>query len=148
MLSDSQIERYSRQIILPQIGGKGQEALLRSQVLVNSDGPLRDAALLYLAAAGVGTLGILGDPSSLLFTALCPTHADPVSATLTDLNPDCRVIWHRPRETSSQEHVVQSYDVVLSVPHAALHAACYALQRPFLCAALTSTGGWLFASLG
>ena len=63
MLSDAQIERYSRQIILPQFGGKGQEKILRSRVLVHTDGLLEAAALLYLAAAGVGTIGIVGSQS-------------------------------------------------------------------------------------
>ena len=63
MLSDAQIERYSRQIILPQCGGKGQEKILRSRVLVYTDGLLEAAALLYLAAAGVGTIGIVRSQS-------------------------------------------------------------------------------------
>ena len=49
MLADEQIERYSRQIILPQVGGKGQEKLLRARVLLNGTGPLQETALLYLA---------------------------------------------------------------------------------------------------
>jgi len=147
-LSEAQIERYSRQIILPQIGGKGQEVLLRSKVLVNGNGLLRDVALLYLAAAGVGTIGILSAPHSSLFAALLPTQQEPVSATLADLNPDCYVVWHHDTATCPAEQVVQRYDIVLSGPDESLHAACYALQRPFLCAAVTHTGGWLFAALG
>ncbi|MEW6296199.1 MAG: ThiF family adenylyltransferase [Thermodesulfobacteriota bacterium] len=148
MLSDSQIERYSRQIILPQVGGKGQEVLLRSKVLVNGDGLLQDAALLYLAAAGVGTVGLLGNCHSSLFAALSPARHPPAAVALTDLNPDCHVIGHREVGTSSHEQVVRHYDLVLSAPDEALHAACYALRRPFLCAAVTHTGGWFFAALG
>src|SRR5512136_102749 len=57
--TDEQIKRYSRQIILPEVGGKGQKKLLASRVLVLGAGGLGSSAIAYLAAAGVGTLGII-----------------------------------------------------------------------------------------
>lgn len=57
--TDEQIKRYSRQIILPEVGGKGQKKLLASRVLVIGAGGLGSSAIAYLAAAGVGTLGII-----------------------------------------------------------------------------------------
>ena len=57
--TDDQIKRYSRQIILPEVGGIGQRKLLSSKVLVLGAGGLGSAAIAYLAAAGVGTLGII-----------------------------------------------------------------------------------------
>ncbi len=139
MLSDRQIERYSRQIILPQVGGKGQEALLRSSVLVNESGLLQTSSLLYLAAAGVGKVGIMSKLCPDLFSSL---------AVFSDLNPDCQVVMHDETETVDLKQLVQKYDIILSPPDTRLHAICYELCCPFLCAAMTSSHGWLFSSLG
>ena len=59
MLKEDQIERYSRQIILPNVGGKGQEKLLAAKVLIIGAGGLGSPAALYLASAGIGTIGIV-----------------------------------------------------------------------------------------
>ncbi len=56
--TEDQIERYCRQITLPEIGGKGQIKLLESKVLIVGAGGLGSPAIAYLAAAGVGTLGV------------------------------------------------------------------------------------------
>ena len=58
---ESQLERYARHIILQEVGGRGQAKLLDSNVLVVGAGGLGSPLLLYLAAAGVGTLGIVDD---------------------------------------------------------------------------------------
>ena len=60
-MNEQQIERYSRHIILNEIGGTGQEKLLASKVLIIGAGGLGAPAALYLAAAGIGTLGIIDD---------------------------------------------------------------------------------------
>jgi len=147
MLSDSQIERYSRQIILPQVGGKGQEKLLRARVLVNGSGSLQTSALLYLAAAGVGTLGVIANDSGAVFSAFAPDQRETVSAALTDLNPDCTVVIHGAMDPPSPEQIVRGYDLVLSPP-SPLHEVCYALRRPFLCAQVLAVDAWLFLCTG
>jgi molybdopterin/thiamine biosynthesis adenylyltransferase len=74
MLTDEQIERYSRQIVLPQVGGRGQEKLLSSSVALVATDELSSSAALYLAAAGVGTLSL----------------GAPTAAAIAGMNPDCR----------------------------------------------------------
>src|ERR1700726_852796 len=61
MLSSSELERYARHIVLREVGGPGQAALKEASVLVIGAGGLGAPALMYLAAAGVGTLGVVDD---------------------------------------------------------------------------------------
>jgi adenylyltransferase/sulfurtransferase len=151
MLADEQIERYSRQIILPQVGGKGQENLLRACVLVNGIGPLQDVALLYLAAAGIGTIGVRTDEESVLFSELVQESPNAQTTVLRRLNPDCTVVRHNGHDGSDGNHLsrlVQGYTLVLSEPDMRLHEACYVAQRPLLCAQTTGTHCWFFTCRG
>lgn len=146
MLSDSQIERYSRQIILPQVGGKGQEKLLHARVLVNGSGLLQSTALLYLAAAGVGTIGIIGNAPLPLLSALSVNPENTVFEVLSSINPDCTTVAHTTASLYPEE-LVRQYDLVLSAPDP-LHDICYRLRRPFLCAHVSSGEAWLFCCRG
>ncbi|HEX7951075.1 MAG TPA: molybdopterin-synthase adenylyltransferase MoeB [Candidatus Limnocylindrales bacterium] len=123
-LSAAQRERYSRQLLMPEVGPDGQARLLGSKVLIVGAGGLGSPAALYLAAAGVGTLGIvdddLVDASNLQRQVL---HAsDAVGApkvasarrTLTGLNPDVRVVAQRARlDASNVRGLITGYDVIL-----------------------------------
>jgi molybdopterin/thiamine biosynthesis adenylyltransferase len=147
MLSDQQIERYSRQIILPEVGGKGQEKLLRARVLVQAQGPLHTAALHYLAAAGVGTLGVFTDTNDDVLTALAASQEQERFCLFPRLNPDCSVVRHTVEEVDSPQQLVRDYDLVLS-DSTSFHDACYANRRPFLYATVSDEEATLIAYRG
>lgn len=122
--TEEQIERYSRHIILPEVGGKGQAKLLKSKVFVLGAGGLGSPALLYLAAAGVGTIGIADgdcvDLSNLQRQVIHSTETigkpKVVSAkeSINRLNPDVDVITHHGRLTVDNiREILRDYDVVL-----------------------------------
>lgn len=124
MLREDQIERYSRQIILPNIGGKGQEKLLNAKVLVIGAGGLGSPASLYLAAAGIGTLGIVDsdavEVNNLQRQILHSTKtvgkqkADSAKERIADLNPDVNVININKRLTSENIlSVIEYYDIII-----------------------------------
>ena len=100
--TEEQIKRYARHIILPEVGGKGQEKLLKSKVLVVGAGGLGSPAVYYLAAAGVGTIGIVDfdvvDFSNLQRQILHNTErvgipkVESARMTVEKLNPDVKVV--------------------------------------------------------
>lgn len=123
-LSDDQIERYQRHILLREIGGAGQKRLLDAKVLVVGAGGLGAPALLYLAAAGVGTIGIVDDDAVSLSNlqrqvifdtgAVGAPKAETAAARLRAINPDVRVVVHGERLTAANAAaLVQPYDLVL-----------------------------------
>ena len=171
MLADEQIDRYSRQIILPQVGGKGQERLLQARVLVVGTGDAQISALLYLAAAGVGTVGVIVDRNidkdrgrewgcgslslsqisvskSLLRAFLTDgPDAERIGKLLSALNPDCTVKTHIPEREGQVTELVEAYDLVLAPPHP-IHDICYARGRPFICGASLPCSSWLLTCQG
>lgn len=123
-LSESEIERYARHIILPEIGGAGQQLLKRSKVCVIGAGGLGSPVLMYLAAAGVGTLGIVDDDvvslSNLQRQIIHPTGSidtgktQSAAASIANLNPHCQVVEHSVRlDKSNAKSVLQGYDCIV-----------------------------------
>ena len=123
-LTEEQIERYSRHIILPEVGGVGQLKIMEAKVLIIGAGGLGSPAAYYLAAAGVGVLGIADfdrvDPTNLQRQIL---HATPdigrlktesAKEKLNALNPDVDVRPHNVRLTSENTmELIEPYDIVL-----------------------------------
>jgi adenylyltransferase/sulfurtransferase len=122
--TEEQIKRYSRHILLPEVGGKGQEKLLNSRVIVIGSGGLGSPASIYLAAAGVGTLGIVDydvvDLSNLQRQILHTTNdvgrpkTESAKETLEAINPDVRVVTYQTRLTKDNiREIIHNYDIVL-----------------------------------
>lgn len=120
---EDQIRRYARHILLKEVGGEGQAKLLGARVLVVGAGGLGSPLLLYLAAAGVGTLGIIDDDSVDLSNlqrqivhrtqTLGRPKVASAAETLFALNPDIEVIPHRQRITGENAlAVISGYDVI------------------------------------
>ncbi|MGH9323002.1 MAG: HesA/MoeB/ThiF family protein, partial [Vicinamibacteria bacterium] len=100
--TDEQVHRYARHIILPEVGGEGQRKLLDSKVLVVGAGGLGSPAALYLAAAGVGTIGLVDhdhvDITNLQRQILHGSNdvgrpkTDSGAEAIADINPDVNVV--------------------------------------------------------
>lgn len=121
--TEEQIKRYSRQIILPEVGGKGQRKLLASRVLIMGAGGLGSPAIAYLAAAGVGTLGIVDDDlvevSNLQRQIIHGGRiglpkAKSAESFARNLNGDVEVITYEERfSANNAREIVREYDIVV-----------------------------------
>lgn len=150
--SDQQLERYARHIILPELGGKGQERLLESSVLVVGAGGLGSPLLLYLAAAGVGRIGIVDDDavdlSNLQRQVIHATgrigDAKVASArdVLAGINPDITVETHAVRlDAGNVSDLIAGFDIIADgtdnfATRFLLNDACYFAGIPLVSAAL------------
>ena len=158
-LSETQFHRYARHLILDQVGEEGQEKLLASRVLIVGAGGLGSPLLLYLAAAGVGTLGIVDDDtvdlSNLQRQIVHPSGAvgalkvDSAQATVAQINPDVIVERHALRlDGKNVRELVGSYDLVADGSdnfdtRYLLNDTCYDMRRTLIGAALSPFDGQL-----
>jgi molybdopterin/thiamine biosynthesis adenylyltransferase/rhodanese-related sulfurtransferase len=124
LLSDEQKRRYSRHLLVPEVGAEGQARLLRSRVLLIGAGGLGSPAALYLAAAGVGTIGIVDfdvvDISNLQRQILHSTDrlgekkVVSAAAAIQGLNPEVEVVAHdEVLGPSNVERIIAGYDVII-----------------------------------
>jgi molybdopterin/thiamine biosynthesis adenylyltransferase len=158
-LSDPQFTRYARHLILDEVGEDGQEKLLASRVLVVGAGGLGSPLLMYLAAAGVGTLGVIDDDtvdlSNLqrqIIHSTANVGAPKVKSaieTLAAINPEIRVTPHAMRLTAvNARSLVREYDLVCDgsdnfATRYLLNDACYFEKKPLVAASLLRFEGQL-----
>jgi molybdopterin/thiamine biosynthesis adenylyltransferase len=158
-LTETQIERYSRHIILPEVGGKGQEKLLAGKVLLVGAGGLGSPAGLYLAAAGVGTIGVIDadvvDLTNLQrqvihFSAdLNTPKVESAAAKMRAINPDVNVVTYHKRLTAENAlEILADYDFVIdgtdNFPSKFLVAdACHFAGKPYSHAGILRFDGQL-----
>ena len=162
-LTEKQIERYSRHIALEQVGGTGQKKLLSSKVLIVGIGGLGSVAALYLAAAGVGTLGIV-DPDKVDLTNLQRQiihHTSDIGndkvksaqAKVNAINPDVTVIpYHLMVKADNIREIINGYDFVIDATDNfsakfLINDACYFEKIPFSHAGVLQFYGQLMTIL-
>lgn len=151
-LTESQFERYARHLILDEVGEEGQAKLLQSKVLVVGAGGLGAPMLLYLAAAGVGTIGVIDDDvvdlSNLQRQVIHMTDqvgrpkVESAAQLLARLNPDIRVIPFQSRITADNAaDIIGGFDLVADgsdnfTTRFLLNDACYLAGKTLVSAAL------------
>jgi adenylyltransferase/sulfurtransferase len=159
MLSSEELERYARHIVLREVGGPGQSALKQARVLVIGAGGLGAPVLMYLAAAGVGVLGIIDDDKVALSNLQRQViHGTPeigklkvesAAAAIRRLNPHVSVETHPTRLTAANALALfDGYDVVADgtdnfATRYLVSDACFFAKRPLVTAALGIFDGTL-----
>jgi molybdopterin/thiamine biosynthesis adenylyltransferase len=157
MLNSDELERYARHIVLREVGGPGQAALKRARVLVVGAGGLGAPVLMYLAAAGVGTLGIVDDDTVALSNLQrqvihgTPQIGDPkvgsAANAIRRLNPHVAVETHATRLIADNAlALIGAYDLVADgsdnfTTRYLVSDACYLAERPLVTAAVGTFDG-------
>lgn len=158
-LTPEEIQRYKRHLLLHEIGGQGQARLKSARVLVVGAGGLGSPVLLYLAAAGVGTLGIVDDDTVSLdnlqrqvvhtTASVGALKVESARATLADLNPHVAVEAFPFRlDASNAADLVSKFDIVADgsdnfATRYLVSDACYFARRPLVHAAVGPFDGYL-----
>ena len=157
--TEDQIKRYARHILLPEVGGTGQAKLLASRVLVVGAGGLGSPLVMYLAAAGVGTIGVVDDDtvdlSNLQRQLLHSTDrvgaqkVESAARTVAALNPDVKLVPHQTRLTrKNAASLISGYDLVADgsdnfETRFVVADACYFLCKTLVSAAVLRFEGQL-----
>ncbi|MBY0360446.1 MAG: molybdopterin-synthase adenylyltransferase MoeB [Phreatobacter sp.] len=152
MFSSDELERYARHIVLREVGGPGQQKLKAARVLVIGAGGLGAPLLLYLAAAGVGTIGIVDDDgvalSNLQRQVIHRTEdvdilkTESAAGAIRRLNPHIEVVSHVTRLTAANARgLVSGYDIVADgsdnfATRYAVSDACFHDGKPLVTAAV------------
>ncbi|HKD49110.1 MAG TPA: molybdopterin-synthase adenylyltransferase MoeB [Rhizomicrobium sp.] len=158
-MSDEELDRYARHLVLREVGGVGQAKIRAARVLIVGAGGLGSPAALYLAAAGVGCVGIADDDavslSNLQRQILFATKdvgrpkVDAAAEHLRALNPGVRVIPHHTRLTNENvDGLIEAYDIVADgsdnfETRFLLNDACFAARKVLVSAAVTEFDGQL-----
>jgi len=147
-LSVDEVKRYSRHLIIPDVGMAGQKRLKNAKVLVVGAGGLGSPALLYLAAAGVGTLGIVDfdtvDESNLQrqiihgVSDVGKSKAESAKESIAEVNPYVKVILHKVRlEADNVMEIFEPYDLIIDgtdnfATRYLVNDACVLLHKPYV----------------
>src|SRR5690606_19046867 len=159
MLTPEELERYARHIVLREVGGPGQAALRRARVLVIGAGGLGAPVLLYLAAAGVGTLGVIDDDivalSNLQRQVIHGTpdigapKVESAGRVVARLNPHVTFVPHAERLTAGNAlELISHYDIVADgsdnfATRYLVSDACFLAGKPLVTAAVGTFDGTL-----
>ena len=158
-LTPEEIERYKRHLVLHDVGGQGQQKLKESKVLVVGAGGLGSPLLMYLAAAGVGTIGIIDDDHVSLDNLqrqvihdtdqIGAPKTESAAESISRLNPHVKVQPHTERLTARNAlDIISSYDIVADgsdnfATRYLTNDACFFAKRPLVFAALGPFDGYL-----
>jgi adenylyltransferase/sulfurtransferase len=158
-MDDTELERYARHILLPEIGGAGQARIRKAKVLVIGAGGLGSPAILYLAAAGIGTLGVVDNDTvdlSNLQRQIVHTTAriglnkgESAKAAVADLNPGVNVVVHPERLTDTNaRELISGYDLVADgsdnfTTRFLVNDTCFFLKKTLVSAAILRFDGQL-----
>lgn len=156
-LTEEELERYARHIVLKEVGGAGQMKLLKARVLVVGAGGLGSPVLLYLAAAGVGTLGIVDDDDVSLSNlqrqivhetaAIGLRKTESAARSVARLNPGLKVEQHAERLTAGNARaLIRDYDIIADgsdnfATRFLVNDACYFEKKTLISAAVSQFDG-------
>lgn len=157
--TDEQLQRYARHILLPEVGGEGQAKLLNAKVLVVGAGGLGAPVLMYLAAAGVGTIGIIDDDvvdlSNLQRQVIHATSTldlpkvESAKERMLAINPGLNILTYRERlRPDNISSIIADYDIVADgtdnfETRFLINDACYFAKKTLVSAAILRFDGQL-----